>query len=260
MTRVALMAVVAVGGLAAAADVKSKKVEYKVGEESFAGVMYWDDASKDKRPGVVVFHEWWGLDDHAKAKAEELAKLGYVAFAADLYGDAKVVDTTDHAMTMATGLRKDPKVWRARALAAAGELVKFDKTDPTKLAAIGYCLGGTTALQLAATGFDLKAVSTFHAGLPKLTAEEAKEFKAKVLINTGADDKNIKAEAVDAFKKTLEDAKVKVEVQTFPGVVHSFTVKDADKRKMDNMKYDKDADEKSWAATKKLFDEQFGKK
>lgn len=260
MKRLLTLAVVAVCAAAAPAAVQSKKVEYKYDGVAFAGELYWDDASKEKRPGVLVFHEWWGLDGHAKAKAEELAKLGYVAFAADLYGDAKVVDTPDHAMMMAQGLRKDPKVWRGRADAAYKVLTSSELVDTTKTAAIGYCLGGSTALQLAASGTDLKAVSTFHAGLPKFTADEAKAIKAKVLVNTGEADKNIPMEAVEAFKKTLDEAKVGVEVQSFKGVVHSFTVKDADSRKMDNMKYDKEADEKSWAATKKLFEEAFGKK
>lgn len=261
MKRFAMAAAIIIAGAGvASAAVKSKKVEYKHGDATFAGMMYWDDASKDKRPGVLVFHEWWGLDDHARKVAEEWAKLGYVAFAADLYGDAKVVDTRDHAMTMATGLRKDVKVWRGRAEAALKQLTDFEFTDAKRVAATGYCLGGTTALQLAASGADLKAVSTFHAGLPKLTADEAKAIKAKVLVNNGEADTFISAEAIEGFKKTLTDAKVSLDFVQYKGVVHSFTVKDADAKKLDGMKYDKEADEKSWAATRKLFEEAFGKK
>lgn len=247
------------GGLAMA-EVKSKKVEYKVGDNAFAGVMYWDDTSKDKRPGVLVFHEYWGLNDHAKAKAEEWAKLGYVAFAADLYGEGKVTDKAEHAAEMAAGLRKDVKDWRARAEAALKQLTDFEFTDAKRVAATGYCLGGSTALVLAAGGADLKAVSTFHAGLPKFTAEEAKAIKAKVLVNNGEADSFIPADAIDAFKKTLEDAKVSLDFRQYKGAVHSFTVKTADGSANKNMKYDKDADEQSWAATKKLFEEALGKK
>lgn len=244
----------------ASAAVKSKKVEYKYDGVTLAGELYWDDASKDKRPVVVVFHEWWGLDAHAKAKAEELAKLGYVAFAADMYGEGKIADDRDHAMKMATATRANVDVWRGRAKAAYKVLTDSELVDGTKTAAIGYCFGGTTALQLAATGADLKAVSTFHAALPKLKDDEAKAIKAKVQVHHGADDKFISQEAIDGFKKTMADAKVDLTFQEYKGVVHSFTVKDADAKKIEGMKYDKEADEKSWAATKKLFEEAFGRK
>jgi dienelactone hydrolase len=260
MKRLLVAAVlIACAGVAPAA-VKSKKVEYKHDGVSFAGELYWDDASKEKRPGVLVFHEWWGLDAHAKAVAEEWARLGYVAFAADLYGDAKLVEKREHAQEMAQGLRKDVKVWRGRAEAALKQLTEFEFTDAERVAATGYCLGGTTALQLAAGGADLKAVSTFHAGLPKLTAGEAKAIKAKVQVHNGEADTFISAEAIDGFKKVLADAKVSLDFVQYKGVVHSFTVKDADAKNIPGMKYDKDADEKSWAATKKLFEETMGKK
>lgn len=261
MTRMLLAAALAVAcGGAATAAVKSKKVEYKHDGVTFAGELYWDDAGKDKRPGVLVFHEWWGLDGHAKAKAEELAKLGYVAFAADMYGDGKIADDRDHAMKMATATRANVDVWRGRAKAAYKVLTDSEMVDATKTAAIGYCFGGTTALQLAATGADLKAVSTFHAALPKLKDEEAKAIKAKVQVHHGADDKFIPKEAIDGFKKAMADAKVSLDFFEYKGAVHSFTVKDADAKKLEGMKYDKEADEKSWAATKKLFEEAFGKK
>jgi dienelactone hydrolase len=254
------VAVVAAFATTAAAEVKSKKVEYKFDGVAFAGQVYWDDASKDKRPGVLVFHEWWGLDAHAKAKAEELARLGYVAFAADMYGDGKVVEHPQDAGKMATAVRANADVWRGRAKEAYKQLTDFELTDAKRTAAIGYCFGGTTALQLAATGADLKAVSTFHAALPAFKPEEAKVIKAKVQVHHGAADTFIKPEAIEAFKKALTDAKVDLTFQEYKGVVHSFTVKTADDKKIDGMKYDKEADEKSWADTKKLFDEAFGKK
>jgi dienelactone hydrolase len=260
MKRLLALAVVAVVAAAAPAAVKSKKVEYKYDGVAFAGELYWDDAGKDKRPGVLVFHEWWGLDAHAKAKAEELAKLGYVAFAADMYGDGKVVDHPTDAGKMAGAVRANVDVWRGRAKEAYKVLTADEHVDATKVAAIGFCFGGTTALQLAASGADLKAVSTFHAALPPLKADEAKAIKAKVQVHHGAADAFIKPEAVEAFKKTMADAKVDLDFHEYKGVVHSFTVKGADDRKIEGMKYDKEADEKSWAATKKLFEETFGRK
>lgn len=261
MSRFLAAAAVAVAFAAiASAEVKSKKVEYKFDGVTFAGQMYWDDASKDKRPGVLVFHEWWGLDGHAKKVAEEWAKLGYVAFAADMYGDGKVVDHPTDAGKMATAVRANADVWRGRAKEAYKVLTDFEFTDAKRTAATGYCFGGTTALQLAATGADLKAVSTFHAALPGFKPEEAKAIKAKVQVHHGAADTFIKPEAIEAFKKALTDAKVSLDFHDYKGVVHSFTVKGADDKKIEGMKYDKEADEKSWAATKKLFDDAFGKK
>ncbi|MCU0702936.1 MAG: dienelactone hydrolase family protein [Fimbriiglobus sp.] len=260
MTRM-LVAVAVIAGLGGSgmAAVKSKKVEYKYDGVTFAGELYWDDAGTGKRPGVLVFHEWWGLDAHAKAKAEELAKLGYVAFAADMYGDGKVAEHPTDAGKMATAVRANVDVWRGRAKEALKVLTADEHVDATKVAAIGYCFGGTTAIQLAASGADVKAVSTFHAALPKLKDDEAKAIKAKVLVNHGADDKFIPAEAIAAFQKAMADAKVSLDFREYKGAVHSFTVKTADEKKLDGMKYDKDADEKSWSATKTLFAEAFKK-
>lgn len=259
MKRFVLAAVLAALGTSAFAAVQTKKVEYKFDGVTFVGHMYWDDASKDKRPGVLVVHEWWGLDDYAKMRAEMLAKMGYVAFACDMYGDGKVVDHPMDAGRMASTVRANVDVWRGRAKEAYKVLTGFEFTDPTRTAAIGYCFGGTTALQLAASGADLKAVATFHAALPKLKPEEAKAIKAKVLVAHGADDKFIPEQAVADFKKAMADANVSLDFQSYPGVVHSFTVPDADKRMIDGMKYDKEADEKSWETMKKLFDETLKK-
>jgi len=243
----------------AQADVKTKKVEYKFDGLTFIGHLAWDDASAEKRPGVLVVHEWWGLDDYAKQRAEQLAKMGYVAFACDMYGGGKVVDHPKDATAMAGAVRKNVEVWRGRAKEALNVLTDFEHTDKTRCAAIGYCFGGTTALQLAATGADLKAVVTFHAALPKLTADEAKAIKAKVLVCHGADDKFIPPDAIAAFRKSMEDAKVSLDFQEYKGAVHSFTVEGADKHKIEGMAYNKEADEKSWASMKALFADVFKK-
>jgi dienelactone hydrolase len=254
MKRFALAVVVVALGTTAFAAVKTKKVEYKFDGVTFVGHLYWDDASKDKRPGVLVVHEWWGLDDYAKMRAEMLAKMGYVAFACDMYGDGKVAEHPQDATKMATAVRQNLDVWRGRAKESLKQLTDFEFTDAKRCAAIGYCFGGTTCLQLAAAGADLKAVATFHAALPKLKSEEAEKIKAKVLVCHGADDKFIPAQAIADFKKAMTDGHVALDFKEYPGAVHSFTVKAADSHKIDGMKYDKDADEKSWAAMTKLFE------
>jgi dienelactone hydrolase len=259
MNRFALVAVFAAFASPAFAEVKTKKVEYKFDGVTLVGHLYWDDASKEKRPGVLVVHEWWGLDDHAKAKAEELAKLGYVAFACDMYGDGKVVDHPTDAGKMATTVRANNDIWRGRATAALKVLTDSELTDAKRCAAIGYCFGGSTCFQLVLGGADLKAIATFHAALPNPKPEEAQKVKAKVLVCHGEADKFIPEKAIADFKKAMTDAKVSLDFQSYPGVVHSFTVKGADAKKIDGMKYDKEADEKSWAAMKKLFEETLKK-
>jgi dienelactone hydrolase len=243
----------------ARAEIKTATVPYKVGDTECRGYLAYDDAIEGKRPGVLVVHEWWGLNDYAKKRTEELAKLGYVAFAADIYGEGKTTEHPADAGKMAGEVRANVGEWRKRAEAALDVLKDQPQTDSGKLAAIGYCFGGATALQLAYTGADLDAVVTFHGALPAATPEEARQIKAKLQINHGADDPMIGPDAVAAFKKPLDDAGVKYDFIAYPGAVHSFTVPGADKVGIEGIKYNKDADEKSWAAMKELFERTLGR-
>ena len=244
----------------APAAVKTETVEYEAGGTKLKGFLAYDDAVSATRPGVIVFPEWWGLNDYAKTRAKQLAGMGYVALAADLYGDGKVIDVAhpQDAAKMAGTLRANVGAWRARAEAAMKQLTARPFVDRTKIAAIGYCLGGSTALQLAYAGADLKAVTTFHAALPAPTAAEAKAIKGKVLVTHGAADKFIPDKAVADFKAALEGAKVPLEFVSYPNVVHSFTVPDADKVGNPGMKYDKMADEDSWRRMTELFRRELG--
>jgi dienelactone hydrolase len=257
---IAMTIAILAAGTAPAAIV-TKVVEYEHDGTKLKGFLAYDDAVKEKQPGVLVFPEWWGLNDYAKSRAKQLAELGYVAFAADLYGDGKVIDVAhpEDAGKMAGALRANVKSWRGRAEAAMKQLTSQANVDPTKIAAIGYCLGGSTALQLAYDGADLKAVATFHAGLPAATPEEAKAIKAKLYIANGANDKFVAEKAIAAFKEPLDAAKVKYTFENLPGAVHSFTSPDADKANNPGMKYDKAADEKSWKEMKALFKDTLGK-
>jgi dienelactone hydrolase len=244
----------------AAAAVQTKVVPYTIDGQTYKGFLAWDDSVQGKRPGVLVFHEWWGLNDYAKKRTEQLAQMGYVAFAPDMYGNGQTTTHPKDAGKMATEVRKNADVWRKRAVAAFDILKKNDKVDPNKIAAIGYCFGGSTALELAYAGADVKAVVTFHAGLPTPTPEQAKQIKAKLLINNGADDKFVSQASIDKFKQALDAAKVDYRFINYPGAVHSFTVADADKHMLPGMAYNANADKKSWAAMKSLFDQVFGAK
>lgn len=244
---------------AAHAGVVTKAVDYEYGDVKLKGFLAYDDAQKGKRPGVLVVHEWWGLNDYAKMRCERLAEAGYVAFAPDMYGEGKVAEHPDDARKMSAMVRENVKVWRGRAQAGLDVLKSQPNVDAGKLAAIGYCFGGSTALQLAAGGADLKAVVTFHAALPKFTVEEAKNIKARVLICHGADDFFIKPEDIKAFKEALDKAGVKYEFVSYEGAVHSFTVPGADKHMIKGMAYNKAADEDSWKRMLALFKETLGK-
>src|SRR5437868_4041249 len=173
---------------AARAEVKTKTVPYEYGGVTFKGYLAWDDSTTGKRPGVLVLHEWWGLNEYARKRAEQLAGLGYVAFAGDMYGEGKTTEHPKEAGQFAGEVRKNVAVWQGRAQAALKVLTEQPQVDAAKLAAIGYCFGGSTALELAYTGADLKAVATFHAALPIPDAEQARAIKAKVLVNHGAAD------------------------------------------------------------------------
>jgi dienelactone hydrolase len=253
------MSLLALGAFPAFAQIKKEAVEYKFDGLTFKGEIAYDTAISGKRPGVLVVHEWWGLDDYAKSRAEALAKMGYVAFACDMYGDGAVAKHPDDAGKMATTVRKNVDVWRGRAKAALDVLVKHPMVDSENLAAIGYCFGGSTALQLAYSGAKLKAVATFHAALPAVTAEQAKAIQAKILVCHGADDSFIKEEAITKFKDALTEAKVDLDFQSYPGTVHSFTVPGADAHKIPGMAYNADADKKSWASMSALFAKVFKK-
>ncbi|HVK10259.1 MAG TPA: dienelactone hydrolase family protein [Gemmataceae bacterium] len=243
----------------AAAGVTSKTIEYEHGGTKFIGYLAFDDAVAEKRPGVLVVHEWWGLDDHAKKRAAQLAELGYVAFCPDMYGDGKVTEHPKEAGKMAQTVRMNVKDWQERAAAGLKVLASQTQVDATNLAAIGYCFGGSTCLQLAYTGAALKAVVTFHAALPAPTPEQAKAIKPKIIVCHGADDKFIPQDAIDKFRAALDAAKVDYKFESYPGAVHSFTVKEADAKKIEGMAYNEAADKRSWQAMRDLFKTVFGR-
>lgn len=237
------------------AGIKTRTVNYKDGDQECIGFMAWNEELGDKTPGVLVFHEWWGLNDYAKDRAKKLAEMGYIAFCADMYGDGKVTEHPKDAQAMATEVRKNVALWRKRALAALAQLKQHPNLDQNKIGAIGYCFGGSTALELTYTGEKIAAIAIFHAALPAPTPDEAKQIKARILVCHGADDSFIPPAAVTSFKKALDDASVVNQIVQYPGAVHSFTVPDADKHNIPGMKYNKTADEESWKQMTQLFNE-----
>lgn len=258
MTRLLLPALAAALAAApAGAAVRTQTVDYTANGVALKGFLAYDDSAAGKRPGVLLVHEWWGLNDYARERAKQLAGLGYVAFACDMYGAGKTTEHPDEAGKMAGEVRKNLPEWLARAKAGLKVLQDQPNVDAEKLAAIGYCFGGSTASQLALAGAPVKAVVTFHGAPVPATAEQAKGAKAAFLICHGAADPFIKPEAMEKFVAALKAGGVKVELASYPGVVHSFTVPSADKVGNPGMKYDAAADADSWARMRKALGEAF---
>jgi dienelactone hydrolase len=242
----------------AGAEVQTKEVTYKQGDTELQGFLAWDGAAKGQRPGVLVVHEWWGHNQHARNQAIRLAKSGYVGFALDMYGKGKVTTHPQDAQAFATEATKDPAVVKARFMAALDLLKQDPHVDPKRLAAIGYCFGGGVALAMARQGVDLTAVVTFHGALATQQPAAPGAVKARLLVLTGADDPMIGPAQVEAFKKEMAAAGAKLEVVSEPHAKHSFTNPDAAKAGMEQLAYNAEADKDSWERMLKLFAEVFG--
>ncbi len=254
---VAMVVALVASAATASAEIKTKVVDYAVGGTALQGFIAWDDASAAKRPGVVVVHEWWGHNEHARNSARRLAEAGYVGFALDMYGRGKLAAHPDDAMKFMTEATKDPAALGARFNAALAELKKDPHVDPSRVGAIGYCFGGTVVIGQARLGADLDVVASFHGGLGGLPPVKPGAVKARVLVYTGAADPMIPADQVEAFRKEMAAAGAKVDIVSYPGAKHGFTNPDAGSFGMDALAYDAAADKASWAAMLEAFKEVF---
>ena len=242
--------------IVAKAEIHTEMVVYKQGDTALEGFLAYDASTKDKRPGVLVVHQWKGLSDYEKKRAEMLAKLGYVAFAVDIYGKGIRPADNQAAAAEAGKYKSDRALLRARAQAGLAELQKQRLTDPKRIAAIGYCFGGTTVIELARSGADIAGVVSFHGALDSPKPEDGKKIKCKVLALHGADDPFVPAKDVAAFEDEMRQAKVDWQLVKYGGAVHSFTDWGA---KMEGAAYNEKADKRSWEEMKRFFGEIFGK-
>jgi dienelactone hydrolase len=238
---------------------KTADITYRDGAVDMSGFVVYDDTVSEKRPGVLVVHEAWGLGKHAMARSRMLADLGYVAFAADLYGGRRMATKMEEVMTLMGDLRANPQKLRARARAALAALSELPQVDATRLGAIGFCFGGTTVLELARDGAEIQGVVSFHGNLETTAPAVAGEVKARVLVCTGADDPMIPATQVASFEEEMHKAGVDFRVITYPGTVHSFTNPEADGSIAPGMLYNKDADQQSWTAMRSFFKDIFAR-
>jgi dienelactone hydrolase len=242
---------------AASAEIRTEAVTYQHGDKTLTGHVYWDDSISGKRPGVLVVHEWWGLNEYVKWRAGQLAQMGYVAFAADMYGVEEATTHPAQAKEWMTATTSNLDAWRERGLKGLEQLTDHELTDSSRLAAIGYCFGGATVMQLAYAGADLKGVVSFHGSLPLPGEGEGGKISGRVLIEHGNADGFIPAERVEAFKAAMNDAGVDLTFHGYDGARHGFTNPDAGSFGIDNLKYDAAADEASWSAMQQLFGEVF---
>lgn len=245
--------------LTARAQLHTETVEYKDGGTILEGSLAYDDSTaKGKRPAVLVVHQWLGLGDYEKKRAEMLAKLGYVVFAADIYGKGVRAKDAAEAGALAGKYRNgDRTLLRQRANAALAVLEKNERTDTKRVAAIGYCFGGTTVLEMARSGAEIAGVVSFHGGLDSLKPEDGKNIKCKVLVCHGADDPYNSAENVTAFENEMRSAKVDWQMIKYGGAVHSFTDWGAGSDNSTGAAYNEKADKRSWEDMKVFFAEIF---
>jgi dienelactone hydrolase len=243
-------------------ELVEREIDYSSGGTTLKGFLVYDEKIEGKRPGVLVVHEWWGLNDYARKRARMLAELGYTAFAIDMYGDGKTASHPEDAQKFAGAIFNNVKMGEERFLAAYKFLKNQEIVDTNNIAAIGYCFGGAVVLHMARIGTDLKAVVSFHGGIQAITPAEVGKVKAFILVCNGADDPFTTKEQIDAFKKEMDSAKVQYEFVNYPGAVHSFTNPAADSvGKKFNMPwaYNEKADKESWQEMQKVFNKVFSK-
>jgi len=240
------------------AAIETKTVEYQQGDTRLVGYLAYPQEVKEPRPGVLVVHEWLGLNDYAKQRAEQLAKLGYVAFAADIYGDGQVVADQKEAGALSSTYKKDRALLRARVAAGLETLKAQPGVAPGKVVAIGYCFGGMAVLELARSGAEVAGVVSFHGGLDSPASPDARNIRARVLILHGADDPYVPAEQVAGFEEEMRKGGVDWQMIAYGNAVHGFTNPAHGNDNSKGAAYNAAADARSWLAMRQFLDEVVG--
>jgi dienelactone hydrolase len=237
---------------------KTQDITYQDGLVNLSGFIAWDDTKSGPRPGVLVMHEAWGLGEHVMLRARQLAEMGYVAFAADLYGERKQVAKMEDAMALIGDLRAQPQKLRLRARAALTACQALPQVYGRRVGAIGFCFGGTTVLELARDGADVAAVVSFHGGLETQAPAEKGQVKAKILVLTGADDPMVPANQVVAFEDEMKKAGADARVISYPAAVHGFMNPDADGSIAPGILYNEAVAVQAWAEMGRFLKGAFG--
>jgi dienelactone hydrolase len=241
------------------AKLHTETIEYRQGATVLEGFLAYDDSFRGTRPGILVIHEWDGIGDYVKSRAEQLAKLGYVAFAPDIYGKSVRPKTPQESGAEASKYRNDRPLMRERATAGLEQLQKNNRVDPARIAAIGYCFGGTVALELARGGANIAGVVSFHGGPDTPNPDDAKNIKGKVLLLHGAADPHVKREAISAFQDEMDKAGIDYQIVMYSGAVHGFTNPHNTGDPSTGVAYNETADKRSWNDMVQFFEEIFKK-
>jgi dienelactone hydrolase len=235
----------------------AQTLQYQADGLSLEGQYFVEPGSK-ARPGVLVFPEVYGVGPHAIERARRLAGMGYAALVCDVHGEGRLVPDLQDAMALIQPLYDRPERIRARAAAALYALCARPEVNASRIAGIGFCFGGTMALELARSGAPVQATVGFHSGLATKAPATANAIKGRVLVLIGADDPFIQAEERAGFENEMRHAKADWQMHLYGGVVHSFTIEEADKKNMPQLRYDARADAHSWAAMKEFFSQTIG--
>jgi dienelactone hydrolase len=254
MGKMLVVLLVSLLSLHAEAKMVSKNVTYSDNGQTFIGYLAYDDAVKGKRPGVLVAHEWWGLNDFTREKARQMAALGYVAFAPDMYGNGQTTVDPRIAAKMAGEVR-GTKLLRDRVVAGFNELLRQDNVDTGRIVAMGFCFGGTAVLKLAFSGAPVRGVVTFHASIIVPTPEEAGLIRTKLLVLHGADDPYAPRDTIARFQESLRAAKVDWQMVYYGNAVHGFTNPSNGTDNAKGLAYNPLAAERAWTSMRLFFDE-----
>ena len=241
-------------------SLETKSVSLMADGKELLGHLAWDTEIEGERPGVLVFPEWWGLNDYIKKRTEQVASLGYFAMGVDMYGNGKTADHPEEAGSLMNGVLGDLDLLKSRVEAAYQALRNEELADSNRMGAIGYCFGGALVLNMARFGMDLQGVVSFHGALDSMQKPGPGEVKAKILVCHGAADQFIPDEAIVNFKKEMEEASADFEFVDYQGALHGFTNPAADERgKAFNLPlaYDEKADLQSWQAMESHFEKVF---
>ena len=238
-------------------SIQTENKNYSVDNIDFVGYLAWDDSASETRPGVLVFPEWWGLNDYIKERTEQIAELGYLALGVDMYGEGKTVDNPAKAGSLMNAVLEDKQAIKTRVEGPYNVLKEHDLSDSDRLGAIGYCFGGALVLNMARMGMELRAVASFHGALDSFFSPSPGDVKTKVLVCHGEADEFISKDAVDEFKSEMDTAGVDYEFISYQGAFHGFSNPAADERGRKfniPLAYNEIADRNSWNSMKDLFE------
>ncbi len=241
-------------------NILTNRIEYAVGDAVYQGYLAYDDEIADARPGIIIVHEWWGLNDYIVRRAHMLAELGYVALAIDMYGGGAIAQDTDQAGALMTGVLNDMDTGTAALKAGYELLLGQPRVDPKRTAAMGYCFGGAMVLHMARIGLPLSAVASFHGALGSFHTAEPGSIQARLLVCHGAADSMVTMDDLEGFKQEMETAQADYEVLLLADAKHGFSNAQADvnaEKYGIDLGYQQSADEKSWEALQALLNQAF---